>query len=105
MSCLSVLNEVVLLFLFSFCFLGPHPRHMEVPELGVKSELQLLATATATVMPDLSHVYDLCHSSWQCQILNPLSKARNRISILMDTSHVLNPMSHNSNSPMTILSL
>ena len=25
-------------FLF-FVFLGPHPRHMEVPKLGVKSEL------------------------------------------------------------------
>ena len=23
-------------------YLGPHPRHMEVPRLGVKSELQLL---------------------------------------------------------------
>ena len=25
--------------LFYFCFLGPHPRHMEVPRLGVESEL------------------------------------------------------------------
>ena len=33
-------------FLF-FCFLGPHPRHMEIPRLGGKSELQLLAYATA----------------------------------------------------------
>ena len=24
---------------FFFVFLGPHPRHMEVPRLGVKSEL------------------------------------------------------------------
>ena len=24
------------------CFLGPHPQHMEVPRLGVESELQLL---------------------------------------------------------------
>ena len=32
-------------FLFSFfCFLGPNLRHMEVPRLGVKSELQLPAT-------------------------------------------------------------
>ena len=28
-------------------FLGPHRRHMEVPRIGVKSELQLLAYATA----------------------------------------------------------
>ena len=37
------------------------------PRLGVKLELQLLATATAT--PDPSHVFDLRHSSWQCRIL------------------------------------
>ena len=39
--------------LFVFVFLGPHLRHTEVPRLGVKSELQLLAytTATATAMP------------------------------------------------------
>ena len=24
---------------FYFCFLGSHPQHMEVPRLGVKSEL------------------------------------------------------------------
>ena len=27
------------LFFFFFGFLGPHPRHMEVPKLGVESEL------------------------------------------------------------------
>ena len=30
------------------CFLGPYPQHMEVPKLGVKAELQLLAYAIAT---------------------------------------------------------
>ena len=32
-------------FFFAFCFLflGPYPRHMEVPRLGVKSELRLPA--------------------------------------------------------------
>ena len=63
-------------------FSGLHLRHMEVPRLRVESELQLLATA----MQDLSHICDLHHSSWQRQILNPLSKARDRIPILMDTS-------------------
>ena len=50
---------------------------MEVPRLGVKLELQLLAygTATATAMQDLSCVCDLHYSSWQ-RILNPLSGAR-----------------------------
>ena len=30
-------------FFFFFVFLGLHPQHMEVPKLGVDSELQLLA--------------------------------------------------------------
>ena len=75
-------------FVFCFRFLGLHPRHMEVPRLGVKSELQLLVYATATATPDLSHVRDLHHSSPQRQILNPLSKARDWTRILMDTSWV-----------------
>ena len=62
--------------MYVFCLLGPHLQHMKVPKRGVKSELQLLAYATAIAMPDLSHVYDLHHSSWQHQILNPLSKAK-----------------------------
>ena len=40
--------SVVFCFCFCFCFLGLHPQHMEVPRLGVESELQLLAYATAT---------------------------------------------------------
>ena len=47
---------------------------MEVLRLGVESELQLLAYATATAMPDLSRVCDLHHRSQQYRILNPLSK-------------------------------
>ena len=29
----------VCLFVCLFVFLGPHPRHMEVPRLGIESEL------------------------------------------------------------------
>ena len=63
---------------------------MEVPRLGVKSGLQLLACATAraTEKPDLSHVCNLHYSSLQHQILNPLSEARDEICILMDISRV-----------------
>ena len=43
---------------------------------------------TATAMPDGSHVCDLHHSSPQRQILNPLSKDRDRTFLLMDTSQV-----------------
>ena len=61
---------------FFFFFLWPHPRHMEVPRLGAKSELQLPAQATETAMWDLSHVCNLHHNSQQPQILNPLSEAK-----------------------------
>jgi len=49
---------------------------MEVPRLGVKTELQLLACGTGIATPDLSHICDLHHSSQQHLTLNPLSKAR-----------------------------
>ena len=56
-------------FISLFCFL-------EVPKLGVELELKQPAYAIATAMWDLSHLCDLCHSSQQCWILNPLSEAR-----------------------------
>ena len=76
---------------------------MEVPRLEVESELQLVAYATVTAMPDLSHVSDIHHSSGQCQILNPLSEARDQTQLLMDTSQVRNPLSHNGNYPHFII--
>ena len=57
-------------------YLGPNLQHMEVPRLGVKSELRLPAYATDTTVQDPSHVCNLHHSSYQCWILNPLSRAR-----------------------------
>ena len=38
--------------------------HMKFPRLGVESELPPLAYATATAMPDLSHICKLHHSAW-----------------------------------------
>ena len=78
-------NKTILKTVFFF-FLGPHPQHMEVPRLGAGSELQLPVYTTATAMPDLSWVYDLHHSSWQCQIPNSLSKAREWPKIFMVAS-------------------
>ena len=54
----------------------------------------LIEAAAASLHParatwDLSHVCDLHHSLWQCQILNPLGKARDRTRILMEPSRVL----------------
>ena len=61
---------------------------MEVPRLGVESDLHLPAYATATAMQDLSHVCDLRHSPWQHQILDPLSKARDQTRNLMVPSQI-----------------
>ena len=83
--------------MFCFCFvflLGPHMQHMELPRLGVELELQLPAYTTATATWDISCICDLCFSLRQHWILNPLSKARDRTSILMDISWVLNSLSH-----------
>ena len=80
-----VLMDYYYLFIYLFIFFRPHRRHMEVPRLGAESELQLPAYTTATATPGPSRICDLHHSSWQCQILNLLSEARDRTCILMDT--------------------
>ena len=80
-----------------FFFKQLHLQHMEVPRLGVELELQLPAYATATAMPDPSHIFDLRHSLQQHQILNPLIEARDRTRVLVNTSPVLNPLSPNRN--------
>ena len=64
--CIKAILQVGILF---FSFLGPHPRHMEVPRLGVKSE-QLPAYTEATATSHLSCSCDLHRSSRKRQILN-----------------------------------
>ena len=61
---------------------------MEFPRLGDGSEPQLPAYTTTTATWDLSHVYELHHSSWKFQIPNTLSKARDWIRILVGTSQI-----------------
>ena len=70
----EVQSRMKLVPLFFFFFLGLHPQHMEVPRLGVESELQLQAYSTATAILDQSCVCNLYHNSWQCWILNRLSQ-------------------------------
>ena len=60
---------------------APHLQRMKAPRLGIKSELQVPASTTATA------------SSWHCRILNPLSKARGRTRSLMDPSRFHNLLS------------
>ena len=50
-------------------------------------------------MWDPSCICNLHHSSRQHWILNPLSDARDRACILVDTNQVLNTLSQNGNSP------
>ena len=64
--------------LIFFSFQGCSHGIMEVPRLGVESELQLLAYVTATATWDPSQVCNLHHSSQQRQILDLLSEARDR---------------------------
>ena len=79
-KCLNKFRELF------FFFLGLHPQHVEFLRLGVKLELQLWAYTTATAMQYLSCVFDLHHSSWQRQIPNPLSQARDQTRSLMGPS-------------------
>ena len=63
-------------------------QHVEVPRLGGEMELQLPVYTTATATQDTSCICDLYHSSRERQILNPLSRARDRTLILMGTNRV-----------------
>ena len=78
-------------------------QHMEVPRLGVELELQLPAYVTAIATPDLSHICDLHHSSWQQWALNPLSEVEDRTRILTETVLHPYPLSHNRNSSSSFL--
>ena len=97
-------NSFVCVYVYIYIyFLAPNLRHMEIPSVGDESELQLVAYATAIAMPDPSRVCQLPHSSEQCQILNPLSKARDWTLVLLATSWICylwammgTPLFHNS---------
>ena len=73
------------IYSFIYIFIGSHPWHMEVPRPGVKSELLLLAYATATAMQYLSRTCELCCRLQQHWILNSLSEAMDKIRILRGT--------------------
>uniref|UniRef100_A0A8D0RKR4 Inactive serine/threonine-protein kinase TEX14 n=1 Tax=Sus scrofa TaxID=9823 RepID=A0A8D0RKR4_PIG len=67
----------------------PPPSQELLDEIGKGCSTQKILHGTA----DPSHICDLQHSSWPHWILNPLSKARYRTWVLMDTSRV-----HSGNS-------
>ena len=49
------------------------------------------------------HLQPTCRSSWQCQILNPLSKAGDGTCILRDTSWNLNQLPATVGTPIRLL--
>ena len=61
---------------------------MEVPRLGVKLELQLLASVSATAVQGSKPHLPLTTQLMAMPVLNPLSEARDGTHILMDTSWV-----------------
>ena len=71
---------------FVFLFSGPHMQHMEVPRLGVKSELQLPAY-TIAIAGSEPHQRSTPQLK-QCQILKSLSEARDQTSNLMVPSWI-----------------
>ena len=85
------------LIYYFFSFYGCTHSIWKIPGQGSNwswSCQPIIATAT----PDPSHVCDLHHSSYQCRILNPPSKVRDQTRVLMDTSRILKPLSHNEYS-------
>ena len=73
-------------------------QYMEVPRLGVESELQLPAYTTDTGTWDLSQVCELHRSSRQCRVLTPLIEARDQTHILMGIHEGLLPLSYNGDA-------
>ena len=87
--CLVLFFCVCLLFLFvCFCLFGLQLWHMEVPRLGVESELPWPVHTTVTATRDPCHVCNLYHNSQQCWISSPLMEAKDQTRILMDTGQV-----------------
>ena len=89
-------------FSFFILFRAMHLRHVEVPRLGVGSELQQ-PVSTATAMPDLSHFCNLHHSSWQHRIVYPYERGQGSNPHPHEQQLGSLPLSHNRNSPLYFL--
>ena len=78
-------------FLFVFLFFRAEPAPSAYGSSQARGRIRAGAAqayTTATATPDLSCVCNLHYSSGQHGILNPLSEARDRTHVLMDTSWV-----------------
>ena len=61
---------------------------MEVPRLGVESELQPLAYTTATPTPDSSCICDLNTAHGNARSLTQLKEAKDQTFVLMGASQI-----------------
>ena len=77
-----------ILYFFGFCPFRATP--MAYGGSQARGPIGVAATGltTATATPDPSRIFDLQHSSWQRQILNPLSEARDQTHNLMAPSWI-----------------
>ena len=78
---------------------------MEVPRLGVESELQLPACTTGHSNAGSELYLQTTLQLVATLDLNPLSEARDQTYILKETIQALNPLSHNGNSPNGIFNI
>ena len=82
--------EVICFFVcFCFCLFRATPKHVEVPRLGVRSEVQLPAHAIATAIAtsDPSRVCDPYHSSWQCTWGHSDDRGQNNLNVYVAKFH------------------
>ena len=84
---LRLISDAGSVWVFLYLF-GATTSAYEGSQVGVESELKLPVYTTATATQDPGRVYDLHHSSWHCQILNPLNEARDQTGVLMDVNRV-----------------
>ena len=73
---------------FFFCLFRATPMAYRSSQARAWIGAVPLAYTTATATPNQSCICDLHHSSWQCCIFNPLSKARDQTCVLMDISQI-----------------
>ena len=85
-------------FIYLFLISGLHLWHMEVPRLGVESEPQLQASATATATSDSCHICDLHHSCGNTKSLTHWARLAIQPVSSQILCWVLNLLSHNGNS-------
>ena len=104
--CSFIFFSLFLSFFLSFFFFFPSQGCTQAHGSSQAEGLEVggqIKTATASLhhshSPTRSKLHlQTNHNSRQCQILNPLREARDQTHILVDTSWVHNPLSHNGHS-------